>query len=122
MGRPAHSAELRRSEIELVWGDAADFAPPEGNLVAYFFEPFEEPVTRKVIARIREGDRERDLVVVCVRPKNAMIDSTPIWDAQRFLSRAAEGERWKIYASFPTNPPNGAMATRATPHRVRETE
>lgn len=58
------------SSIELVSGDARDFAVPEGDLIAYFYNPFGEPVMRAVWDRLRESFRlkPRSLFVVYVNP------------------------------------------------------
>jgi hypothetical protein len=88
---------LRRSEIELVHGDAVQFTPPGGNLVLYFYEPFEAPVTREVISRIREFRQGRDVVVVYVCSKNPMITCKSLWDTATFLTKVTEGDSWTIY-------------------------
>jgi hypothetical protein len=91
---PAH---LRRSEIELVHMDAVEFTPPAGNLALYLYEPFEAPVTRQVIARIREFRRGRDVVVAYVWSKNPMVTCKSLWDAEAFLMKVDEGDSWTIY-------------------------
>ena len=94
-------AELLRTEVELVHGDAVEFMPPPGNLILYFYEPFEATVLRQVIARIREFRRGRDLVVVHVRSKNHRIggNSKSLWDREAFLTPVSEGDGWTIYRS-----------------------
>lgn len=91
---PAH---LRRSEIELVHGDAVEFTPPPGNLVLYLYEPFEAPVTRQLIARIREFRRGRDVVVAYVWSKNPRVTCKALWDAEAFLTKVNEGDSWTVY-------------------------
>jgi predicted RNA methylase len=92
-----YPADLRRSEIELVHGDAVQFTPPAGNLVLYLYEPFEAPVTRQVIARVREFRFHGDVVVACVWSKNAAVCCKPLWDAETFLTTTNEGNSWTIY-------------------------
>jgi hypothetical protein len=92
-----YPAGLRRSTIELVHGDAVEFTPPAGNLVLYLYEPFEAPVTRQLIARIREFRRGRDVVVAYVWSKNLNISCKSLWDAEAFLTKVDEGVTWTIY-------------------------
>ena len=94
---PAH---LRRAEIELIHGDAVDFIPPAGNLVLYLYEPFEAPVTRQIIARIREFRIGRDLLVAYVWSKNAALTCKSLWDAEPFLATIDEGDGWTIYRTI----------------------
>src|SRR4051794_2247346 len=68
-----HPAGLRRAQVEFVHGDAVEFTPPAGNLVLYFYEPFEAPVTEKVLARIAEFCAERDVRVIYAWSKNPSI-------------------------------------------------
>jgi hypothetical protein len=92
---PAH---LRRSEIELIHEDAVKFTPPPGNLILYFYEPFEAPVTRQVVARLRDLPREkRDVVVAYVWSKNSRVGCKSLWDAETFLTKVGEGDSWTIY-------------------------
>lgn len=88
---------LRRSEIELVLGDALEFIPPAGNLVLYLYDPFEAPLTRQVIARIREFRRGRDVVVAYVWSKNPRVTCKSLWDAEAVLTKVDEGDSWTIY-------------------------
>ena len=90
-------AELVRTEVELVYGDAFEFTPPEGNLVLYFFESFEAPLTRKLIARIEQLSRGRNVMVVCAWAKNPAIRTESIWNAQAFLEKVHAGDGWAIY-------------------------
>lgn len=94
---PAH---LRRSEIELVLGDALEFIPPAGNLVLYLYEPFEAPVTRQVIDRIREFRQGRDVVVAYVWSKNPRVTCKSLWDAEAVLTKVDEGDSWTIYRAI----------------------
>jgi SAM-dependent methyltransferase len=91
---PAH---LRRSEIELVHGDAVDYTPPGGNLVLYLYEPFEVPVTRQVIRRIEEFRHGRDVFVAFTWSTKSIVSSKSLWDSTEFLATVAEGDCWTIY-------------------------
>jgi SAM-dependent methyltransferase len=93
-----HPAGLRRCAVELVHEDAVKYAPPAGNLVLYFYEPFEAPVTRQVIARVRDLPREnRDIVIAYVWSKNPRVSCKPLWDAETFITQVDEGGSWTIY-------------------------
>jgi hypothetical protein len=93
-----YPAQLRRCEIELIHTDAVTFTPPAGNLILYFYEPFEAPVTRQVIARLRNLPREkRDVVVAYVWSKNSRVSCKPLWEAETFLAKVDEGDCWTIY-------------------------
>jgi len=96
-----HPAHLRRAGVELYHGDAVEFPVPDGNLVLYFYEPFEAPVLAMVIARIRPALKGRNVVVVHIRSRNtkAMGDTKLLWDAEPGLKAAVEGTDWTIYRS-----------------------
>jgi len=91
---PAH---LRQSEVELVHDDAVKFVPPSGNLVLYLNEPFEAPVTERLIARIREFWHGREVIVAYVWSKNSRVSCKPLWDAEASLRKLDEGDGWTIY-------------------------
>lgn len=59
-----------QSRIELVEGDARDLAVPDEDLVAYFYNPFDEIVLRAVWDRLRGSIRQRPrpLFIVYVNP------------------------------------------------------
>jgi SAM-dependent methyltransferase len=95
-----YPTSLRHSEIELVWGDIVDYTPPSGNLILYLYEPFEAPVTRKVIARIREFRQRGEVVIAYVWSTNPMISCKAIWDNEGSLRKVAQGERWTIYRAI----------------------
>ena len=97
-----YPANLRKSIIELVHGDVIDFQPPEGDLVIYLYEPFEVPLTNRVISRIDELRRRQSVVVAYVWSKNDKLSSRPLWDAASFLTRFDEGDCWTIYRASPS--------------------
>ena len=59
-----------QSRIELVAGDARNLAVPDEDLVAYFYNPFDEVVLRAVWDKLRASimRRPRSLFVVYVNP------------------------------------------------------
>jgi hypothetical protein len=56
--------------IELVHGDARDFTVPEGDLIAYFYNPFDETVLGSVWDQLRTSVRQkpRSLFIVYINP------------------------------------------------------
>jgi hypothetical protein len=92
-----HPAALRKAAVEFVLGDAVEFTPPEGNLVLYFYEPFEAPVTQQVLARIDGFRAGREVWVVYAWSKNPSITCKALWDGANFLRTVAEGDGWTIY-------------------------
>lgn len=61
--------------IELVNGDARDFAVAEGDLIAYFYNPFDETVLGTVWDQLRTSVRQkpRSLFIVYVNPLHRRI-------------------------------------------------
>jgi SAM-dependent methyltransferase len=53
--RSWRGSDRRCDRIELVCCDAVDFEPPEEPLLAYFYNPFQEPVLGAVIERLRRS-------------------------------------------------------------------
>lgn len=92
-----YPAALRRAPVEPVHCDAVEYAPPEGNLALYLYEPFEAPVTRRMIARIDQFRHGRDVLVAYAWSKKQSLSSKPLWDAAPFLHSIAEGDGWTIY-------------------------
>ena len=45
----------RAGRVSVVHADATEFEPPPGPLVLYFFNPFQPPVLRRVLARVRRS-------------------------------------------------------------------
>ncbi len=56
--------------IELVCADARQFRVPDGNIVAYFYNPFDEVILREVWDSLRRAcaSQRRSLVVMYVNP------------------------------------------------------
>lgn len=61
--------------IELVHGDARDFAVPEGDVIAYFYNPFDETVLGSVWDQLRTSVRQnpRSLYIVYINPLHRRI-------------------------------------------------
>jgi hypothetical protein len=56
---------------EIVLGDAGQFEPPPGPLLAYLYNPFSGPVLEEVVARLEAKARGGDPVAVCyVEPRH----------------------------------------------------
>ncbi|HEU0224617.1 MAG TPA: class I SAM-dependent methyltransferase [Steroidobacteraceae bacterium] len=82
--------------IELHCGDARDFPVPEGNLVAYFYNPFDESVLAEVWGKLHESLRQapRSLVVIYVNPAHRQV-----FDGARVLERVFDDGAVTVYRS-----------------------
>jgi SAM-dependent methyltransferase len=88
---------LRKTDVQLVHGDALEFEPPPGNLVLYLFEPFEAPLARQFLRRAERFAADRDVIVAYVWSVNPSLNCKALWDAAPFLKEAATGDGWIIY-------------------------
>jgi hypothetical protein len=61
----------RSGEVELVHADAMEFPVPDGPLVLYFYNPFREPIMRRVIQNLRASisQQPRPVVIIYVNPE-----------------------------------------------------
>jgi SAM-dependent methyltransferase len=97
----SHGADSRLSPVELVCMDFADFPLPGDPSVFFLFDPCDEYVLGKLLARIEESLRRqpREIYVLYVAPtpaKEQMLDSAP------FLKRIERDPEYKysIYRNF----------------------
>ena len=62
--------EQKCGKLQSVYGDAAEFTVPDGPIVYFLNQPFDEPVMRKVVDRIVESYRQhpRKIIVVYYDP------------------------------------------------------
>lgn len=70
----------RAADIELLCMDAADYSPPPGDLFCYFYNPFDDVVMAKVLARLEAACRAepRRLIVAYSNPVHArLLDAAP---------------------------------------------
>ena len=75
--------EQQCRSISVVPGDAADFVPPPGPLVCYFYNPFGEPVMRKIVERLetRATENNEPIVVVYIDPRHeALFRKSDRWE------------------------------------------
>ena len=75
----------RKAPISLYCMDAAEFAIPDGNLICFFFNPFEAPVMEKVVAHLTDSlvQSSRDCMIIYVNPLARIVfDSNPRWKSQ----------------------------------------
>jgi predicted nicotinamide N-methyase len=112
-----HPADLRRADIELVHKDILEFEPPAGDLVLYLFEPFEKPVTEKLLARIDRFRFGRQLVIAYVWSRNRGLTSRSLWEAASFLTRHSQGDGWTIYRALSAGPVDFGPSFRRPPAR-----
>lgn len=72
----------RQSPVRFECMDAVDYQIPDGNMVCFFFNPFETPVMKKVVGNIVESLRRkpRECYLIYVRPlARAAIDACGVW-------------------------------------------
>ena len=75
--------ERRCGRIDLVLGDAASFSFPEGNLVLYFFDPFDRAVMERVLANLAESLRQhpREVWVLYLHARcRAVFDESALFE------------------------------------------
>ncbi|MFZ5891862.1 MAG: class I SAM-dependent methyltransferase [Myxococcota bacterium] len=92
-------AQFRRrnpgsSPISLYCQDAAEFQIPDGNLVCFFYNPFNEQVMRKVLDNIAVALEKspRELLIAYRNPSCA-----GLLDAYPFLSPTASNSTYRVY-------------------------
>jgi SAM-dependent methyltransferase len=92
--RKTESLPERQAPISLYCMDAAEFSIPDGNLICFFFNPFEAPVMEKVVAHLTESliQNPRDCMIIYVNPLARIVfDDNPRWTLQE------QGEFHVIY-------------------------
>ena len=75
----------RAADIELLCMDAAAYRPPPGPLFCYFYNPFDDVVMRKVLARLEAALRAepRPVIIAYSNPRHAgVFDSAPFLQAR----------------------------------------
>lgn len=72
-------------KAECLFNDATQFQPPLAPLVCYFYNPFGEPIMRKVIDALESSLKKvpRELYVIYVHPEHrALFDSKTYFDVK----------------------------------------
>jgi SAM-dependent methyltransferase len=75
--------ERRCGRIDLILADAAQFAFPEGDLVLYFFDPFDRAVMERVLANLAESLRRhpREVWVLYLHARcRELFDASPLFE------------------------------------------
>jgi SAM-dependent methyltransferase len=82
--------------IELYFGDAAQFEPPEEDLLCFFYNPFDDVVMERVLARLEASlrARPRALYLAYRNPVHG-----GVLRRQRFLRCLAANRSFEIYAA-----------------------
>jgi SAM-dependent methyltransferase len=78
-----YRGDLLCRDIEVVQADAAEFPPPPGPLVCYFYNPFGEPVMRHVVSRLEARLREdpAELIVIYLNPRHEQVfGASKLWN------------------------------------------
>ena len=89
----------RAARIELLCMDAAAYDPPPGNLFCYFYNPFDDVVLRKVLARLEAALRaeSRRIIVAYSNPQHAQV-----FDAAPFLKPRYRSDVMCVYVDTGT--------------------
>ena len=61
------------------------------------YEPFEPPLTKRLLTRMDQLRRGRELFVAYVWSLNSKLSSKSLWDEAPFMTRWDEGSCWTIY-------------------------
>jgi SAM-dependent methyltransferase len=91
----SHTGATRHcTNIEVHCLDVVDFAIPDGPVVFFLYNPFEEPVLARVVGRIQRSlvDDPRDAIVIYDTPEH-----DDLWDRAGALERVAGGVGYSIY-------------------------
>jgi SAM-dependent methyltransferase len=87
-----YRGDLLCRDIEVVQADAAEFPPPPGPLVCYFYNPFGEPVMRQVVNRLEDRLRQdpAELFVIYLNPRHERVfNGSSLW-------KASERTDWSV--------------------------
>jgi hypothetical protein len=86
------------TNVEVHCLDAVEFPIPDGPVVLYFYNPFEEPVLVRVIERIGQSldAHPREAIVIYNTP-----DKDELWDHVGMLKRIKSGVGYSIYKTNP---------------------
>ena len=108
--------KLRCQQIHCHQGDAGEFDLPDGDLLLYFFNPFDDVILARVLERVERAFQSspREIVVVYYHPVHQeAFESSSQWIEQSLPGGNPEG--WMIYrhapgALDPTPAPSEAAA------------
>jgi len=70
--------------VQSVCGDAAEFEPPAGDLVCYFYNPFDAPVMKRVVDKLLAHRNRQDcrIIILYVDPRHrALFEDTGQFEA-----------------------------------------
>jgi hypothetical protein len=96
------AARLACRKISFVNGDAREFALPEGNIVAFFFNPFLGPILDRVAQNLEDAARESGRAIHVIFANTTGADLFPGRPAFRRIAPRGLA-RWKL-ALFGTVP------------------
>lgn len=85
-------------DVTSVCQDATEFRLPEGPVVAYFFNPFDAAIMKRVLDNIEEsiGHHPRDVLCIYHNPVHReLLDKSPFW--VELTGWPIEEEQWAIY-------------------------
>lgn len=94
------SPTQRCRDIVALEQDALDFAPPDGPLLCFFFNPFDAPTLRAVLYRLRAAAQHpvRPVYVVYVNLRD-VAEMASVFDGMGFFEPFVRTRRYLILAS-----------------------
>jgi hypothetical protein len=94
------SPTQRCRDIRSIEQDALGFAPPEGPLVCFFFNPFDAPTLRAALYRLRASAQHsvRPVYVVYVNLRD-VAEMAPVFDGMGAFVPVAKTRRYLVVAS-----------------------
>ncbi len=98
----------RCTDVQSMWGDAAEFDIPDTPLVLYFYNPFDAVVISQVLDRIAASfrTRPRRIVILYLNPVHERVMNECRW-LRRVTDLGFNESEWRIYESDPAHVPAG---------------
>lgn len=89
-------AKITRPTIECINEDATSYEFPGGNLVLYFFNPFNEEIMQKILDRLDASllQNPRDVILIMLYPQ-----FTASVDAMKTMRRLRDSGHYRLYRS-----------------------
>jgi SAM-dependent methyltransferase len=100
------SRSQKCTSIEFVCADAAEYSLPAENTVIYLFNPFENPVVRRVVDNIGRSleKHPREILIVYYNPEGAdVMDSAPFLEKVQSSGPRPGIHAYAIYRGVPTS-------------------
>ncbi len=111
--RSFHSPRQQCQDVRSILGDATKLEIPDGPIVAFFFNPFDDVILSRVMANLQQAwsASPREMVCIYHNPVHRdLFDNSEFWNEQDGLCH--DEEQWVVYAS---NPVPASQSTRTSP-------